>query len=59
MPDCSNHRTARRLTSVMRTPVALPPSARIMKDYRATIEKLRTDAAEARLIREVCSNSLI
>jgi hypothetical protein len=53
MPDCSNHRTARRLTSVMRTPVALPPSARIMKDYRATIEKLRTDAAEARLIREV------
>lgn len=62
MPDCPSHRTARGLLSVMRTQVALPPSpdgeSRLMKDYRATIEKLRTDAAEAALIRDLTTDTV-
>ena len=45
----------------MRSPVALPPLLKqawrkAVKDYRASIEKLRKDAAEAALIRDLATD---
>jgi|HubBroStandDraft_6_1064221.scaffolds.fasta_scaffold643120_2 F0F1-type ATP synthase membrane subunit b/b' len=45
----------------MRPPLALPPlleqaRSSAVKDYRASIEKLRTDAAEAALIRDLATD---
>ena len=45
----------------MRSPVALPPLLKqawrkAVKDYRASIEKLRKEAAEAALIRDLATD---
>jgi hypothetical protein len=45
----------------MRSPLALPPLVKqawgkTVKDYRASIEKLRKDAAEAALIRDLATD---
>ncbi len=49
------------LPSVMRSPVALPPLLqqawrKTVKDYLASIEKLRKEAAEAALIRDLATD---
>jgi hypothetical protein len=49
------------LSSVMRSPVALPPLLqqawrKTVQDYRASIEKLRKEAAEAALIRDLATD---
>jgi hypothetical protein len=46
----------------MRPPVAFPPLLKpalaAVKDYRASIEKLRKDAAEAALIRDLATDKV-
>jgi hypothetical protein len=45
----------------MEPPIAVPPNStgagtQSVEDYRATVEKLRTDAAEAALIRDLTTD---